>query len=635
MHRCPMPPNRHATSSPLGSGSEPRQEHITSTGWRIVGKAVNLVAPTEAAVSISSGREEDILFAAKFRARPRMGAGSVVPTVLTALDTAIARDWQDAPPLTRDRPLTRPAARFHGLRWEPIAESGAWRGELVWRHPHPVVAGAPCTTHVVLSEQPGQTTLYVRVTADGGIASVRGTVGAGQARPSFLTEINRLLRLVSDGGVAEPRPLDDAEIEDFVRDILLSETRAHPIAVVAPLEDGTFVVPPAELADELLGLAQLYVIDRHPTTFRLTDTLGDKRLSCYWGALRVYMPEFSCADHPEDHPLLVRERLLDPVIRADLVGKLGRFAAFRIRLPFAAASHPVPRPAASKAEIAATSPSPANTQPVGGAVDSTPAREASATPTAAGAELLQLFAPLPNVLSGLGGQIGALAATIAQLVDANAALRDEIERLRTTTAVRAASTTSLERRIAGLEQLLERHVSPHETGEDESLTEMRAAASAADTKDEDETESVSLRDVLRQAATAHSDGLLVLDAADRSASESPFEDVDRLAVILDAMAGIARRRQEGGLGTSLKEAFRDLGIDYRGGISAGTSERHRQQYVVQCAGGQAYDCREHIALGTSYDPRHCLRIYFTSRAPLEPRFVIGHVGRHFDVATTT
>jgi hypothetical protein len=48
-----------------------------------------------------------------------------------------------------------------------------------------------------------------------------------------------------------------------------------------------------------------------------------------------------------------------------------------------------------------------------------------------------------------------------------------------------------------------------------------------------------------------------------------------------------------------------------------------------------YDCVEHLALGDSYDPRYCLRIYFTSRAPAETRFVIGHVGRHFDVKTTT
>lgn len=101
------------------------------------------------------------------------------------------------------------------------------------------------------------------------------------------------------------------------------------------------------------------------------------------------------------------------------------------------------------------------------------------------------------------------------------------------------------------------------------------------------------------------------------------------------MADIARRRQAGALGKSLKDAFREMGIDYRGGIASTTSARLLQQYHVVGPGGATYDCPEHIVVGTSYDPRFCLRIYFTSRAALEPRFVIGHVGRHFEVASTT
>lgn len=66
-----------------------------------------------------------------------------------------------------------------------------------------------------------------------------------------------------------------------------------------------------------------------------------------------------------------------------------------------------------------------------------------------------------------------------------------------------------------------------------------------------------------------------------------------------------------------------------------TSARLLQQYNVIGPGGVAYDCWEHIVLGTSYDPRFCLRIYFTTRAPLEPRFVIGHVGRHLEVESTS
>jgi hypothetical protein len=85
----------------------------------------------------------------------------------------------------------------------------------------------------------------------------------------------------------------------------------------------------------------------------------------------------------------------------------------------------------------------------------------------------------------------------------------------------------------------------------------------------------------------------------------------------------------------LREAFRELGIDYRGGIAANTPERLRQQYRVAGPDGKTYACEEHIVLGNGYDPRRCLRIYFTSRAPLEARFVIGHVGRHFEILSST
>jgi len=101
------------------------------------------------------------------------------------------------------------------------------------------------------------------------------------------------------------------------------------------------------------------------------------------------------------------------------------------------------------------------------------------------------------------------------------------------------------------------------------------------------------------------------------------------------MALVARRRQAGTLGTSLREAFRELGIDYRRGISPSTPGRLRLQHAARLPSGETLDCEEHIALGSTYDPRYCLRIYFTSRAPAEPRFVLAHVGRHLDVMTTT
>lgn len=603
-----------------------REEHVTATGWRITGhEAVELVARAAEEVELPVGRDADVLFAARFTVRPLFGSGSAVKAILEALGSAIAREWEGAPPLTRDRPLVRRAARFAGLRWDVLGEPGSWTGELTWRHPHGVVAGAACTTHVILVEQSGHTTLSIRVTADGGLASVRGLVGAGQARPSFLSDIGRACRMTFDGGDAAPTRLDEHTIDGFVREVLLSETRQHPVAVLAPLEEGGYVVQPAELAAELLGVARIHYLERHQSTFRLTDALGDRRLSAYWGALRVYMPDFSCADDTANHPLLVRDRLIDPVIRAELVGRLGRFAAARVKMPPGVAVRRDPSLAESPATPGVLLPTTALTlsDPRVNAAD--PARQVAVpSPTFT----------LPPELLGIGDHLQALTAQIVLLVEAQGALLDEVARLRTTTAVRAANTTSLERRIGSLERLLARHLPPA-TGTDTLPTPSETPAPGDPEREEDVADGVTLVDTLRQAAASYPDELLILENAERSARESPYDDPDRVAVILDAMAQVARRRQAGALGTSLREAFREFGIDYRGDMSKSTSKKLRQQYLVRGGPDHEYECSEHIVLGNSYDPKYCLRIYFTSRAPVEPRLVIGHVGRHFDVVSTT
>src|SRR5690606_33332686 len=142
-------------------------------------------------------------------------------------------------------------------------------------------------------------------------------------------------------------------------------------------------------------------------------------------------------------------------------------------------------------------------------------------------------------------------------------------------------------------------------------------------------------DIVQAAAEAHPDALLFLDTAYDSAAASPYEDPERVRAILDAMARVARRRSDGSLGTSLREAFAELGIDYRPAIARNTSARLREQYRFTHPGGTVIEAEEHIALGGTYDPRRCLRVYFSSRMPNEPRFVIGHVGRHFIVASST
>jgi hypothetical protein len=235
---------------------------------------------------------------------------------------------------------------------------------------------------------------------------------------------------------------------------------------------------------------------------------------------------------------------------------------------------------------------------------------------------------IAGAIGAITDQLGVLATAITKLAAANRELFEEVAQLRTGNAVRLASIASIERRIERIDSFILQEVPGLLTRPDAEATDEQPVRE----EPEDRTELV---DVVRQISARHSDALLVLESAERSAIDSPYEDVDRVAKVLDAMAEIARRRQSGTLGMPVRQAFREYGIDYRSTIAESTPGKQRSQYMLSDDRGHSYECLEHVVLGSTYDPRYCLRIYFTSRAPTEPRFVIGHVGRHFDVITTS
>jgi hypothetical protein len=575
----------------------------TSTGWRLVGEAATLLSSPTLLDAAPPPSDDDVVFAAQFRVKPRLGNPDDAAVAAIAKAIAGARATESV--LGKATKFTEPASKFHALAWDTAGGSDRWTAELLWRRVHPAIAGLAITDHVVLDRRHAEATLTVRTWSPGGMPAVRGHVGAGLARSPVLPELAHALRLSFDNHVAEPRPLGESDIEAFVRDVLLDDDRRWPVAVLAPTEDGGYHVDPTILAGELLGLAHVYYIDRHPTTFRLSDTLGDRRLSCYWGALRVYQPGFSCADDGRSHPLLVDDRVLDPVERAGLAGTLALANRARITVP----------DTPSRLRELAEPKKPARVA------------EPAAVPFVGNGKTDGAPAPLP---SGFDRAMSAIADALRSLQESNARLIDEVIRLRSAAAVRAANSGGLERRVSQLERTMRERLP------------LQAAATDAPVETPTPTETgpeiasdITLVSVVQQASAVQGDALLLLDSAIRSAGESPYEDVNRVALILETMGQIARQRRDGKLGTSLRDIFREYGIDYRGGIAKSTPPRLLEQYRHWLPSGQEVICDEHIALGTSYDPRHCLRIYFTSRAPGEPRFIISHVGRHFDVATTT
>lgn len=601
-------------------------EQVTRTGIRIVGRAAAELASAAGAMPLAPPPPRDAVWAARFRVRLRLGSGSPVPALLDAVASALRADWDGCPAVTRDTPFSRPAGRLRGISWDVFGDPGAWRGELVWRHPHPRLAGSAMTTHLVIDEQQQITTLGMVAAADGGVTGVRGIVGVGQSRPPLLDILRSVVSLMPLGDDGEIHVLDNADVEPFVRMVLLDDDRTWPVAVLTPRETGGYLVPPDQIAAELFGIAPLFVIARHSGTFALTDAVGDRRLSAYWGALRVYRPEFSCADRSDDHWLLMRDRLEDPLERASLLGSVALSTRDRI-VPLEGVA--ARREAAVVGTVVLSREDRAEVEPQVRSLP--PAAEPTASLSGITPVTLDVgpaLADLPAVIAELAMQMHELAGAVSHLVGINARLGDEIARLRTATAIRATGSQAIERRLERIQAV----ISPESDGDDVMTSPVPTSADG----DEDEIDSLpTLLDAVRQAATDDSDALLILDSAEVSAANSPFVDVDRAAAVLQAVAYVSRRRQEGGLGSGLRAAFRELGLDYRAQIGKSTSDKLRQQYRFLAPNGETHDCYEHIAVGSTYDPRYCLRIYFTSRAPSEPRFVIGHVGRHLTVMSST
>lgn len=617
--------------------------HVTPTGWRLVGKASSLLDEVPA---LTVGSPEDCVFAARFTVRSWISTDSAVARTLEVMSAALARETRGAPALSAAVAVQVPASRHGGIMWNTQASGDTWHGELMWRHPHVVNRARTCTTHVVLHQVTGILTLYVRVYAEPGQANTMPLAEVGQARPGFLSDLARACRLRAAWGETAPRTITVGDVDDFAQSTLIGD-RGWPVLLLSKSDAEEYLISPDLVADEFLGLAQVFALDSQAASYRLTDALGDRRLSCFFGAMRLYLPRFSCADNPYDHPLLLGESVVDPMERAEMAGELA--LALRDEVPLPPNLHPrTETPAEDRSPVSA--PRNVAEAPVRAyrAASDTSDR-ASTTPVLSSANTLAAAPPRselgaerePAATGAVSEALQQISATLSSLSDAivalarsNQALTDEVARLRTTNAVRHGGMASLERRLERIDAHIRRQSGTSETSASSETPETGSPEQQG--SDADTLESLSLVSVLRQAAERHADALSILDSAEHAAADSPYEDIERVAAVLDAMAEVARRRQRGTLGLPIRQAFREYGIDYRSGIADSTSDRDREQYQHRDSRGRLVECREHLALGGgTYDPRYVLRIYFTSREPLDPRFVIGHVGRHHRVQTTT
>ena len=144
----------------------------------------------------------------------------------------------------------------------------------------------------------------------------------------------------------------------------------------------------------------------------------------------------------------------------------------------------------------------------------------------------------------------------------------------------------------------------------------------------------TVEDAVEAVSQIQGDSLFFLPSAFESARQSTYRRPDEVYKALEALGEVAERILAGTLGTTPRDALRALGQDYAVGLSENTPKKLRRQYEFTYR-GRIFQCEEHLKVGGGYDPATCLRVYFTTEQRFDGKVVIGHVGRHLDVATTT
>lgn len=104
----------------------------------------------------------------------------------------------------------------------------------------------------------------------------------------------------------DPLPIPLEDVEDFIQNGLLSDSRRLPLVVVSPeARTGQLVIDPKRLADSLAGLAEVWFFEDVATTYALTDNLPPG-LAVFDGGVRIYWPQMRLGDSPRRHRLFTR-----------------------------------------------------------------------------------------------------------------------------------------------------------------------------------------------------------------------------------------------------------------------------------------------------------------------------------------
>ncbi|HUP69683.1 MAG TPA: hypothetical protein VM142_07685 [Acidimicrobiales bacterium] len=324
--------------------------------------------------------------------------------------------------------------------------------------------------------------------------------------------------------------------------LILDPDRVLPVVVVTPVEvydegDDMYrfehLVDPVDIADSLVGLAHVTVLETTALTFKLTELVG-RELSVFGGAVRLYWPEVEEEDRPAFHPLWMPERLAEP--------RNNPFAPVLLRRVAATATFRV-------------------------SAASLDARLRAAVEEHGRGEIARLFARAKDASLGPEWQRELERAW------------SEIERLREENAELALQLAVAHDNLRAMSRS-----APPGVLDDESV--------AAD----DEADSPATVTEAVERARDECDFLVVLDDCFESARRATYRQPARLHKALSAMNEVAREWSRGELPTGFRDAFAERGFEFSAHVSPTTLGKYAHEYERNYE-GRPVMMGPHLALG--------------------------------------
>jgi hypothetical protein len=468
----------------------------------------------------------------------------------------------------------------------PSADGRLW--EMTWTHVHADDSDLLVVSEVTVCEWKGDLTASVIIRTRWRTPQV--SVPRFSFRAPGLTQ--RLVKEfeVDDAGWRirnRPWRLDASETDEFVDGLLFDPARTRPVVLVCDdYRTQGLHVDVDLLARELAGSAHVFYTVYGQPGARVTARLG-RELGCPNGAMRIWWPKLTPTSDPYRHRLFSASQLTNWSPPGSPVEWLFRTTNVAASTNAAPDAHTQARRASRREAVASVS----DRQDL--------------------EELLEAQMDESVALAARAKESEASAEEARQEAD------DYQQRLADAQEEWARKERNYQEALAGMPA----------RSETTATSEFTAVAAPPATVHEA---------VVRAAEeTTH---LVFADSAFETAKDSPYfapDDILQDLLKLDRLA--ARWARPAGMGgKDLAAVARELGLDWRGGISATLSKTVRRQYEFT-HNGEKLTVGPHVCQNHGSGAGRIARIYFVKHEPediAQRRFIIGIVGRKRDDSTT-